>query len=297
MALKHIIRDVKSFFNIGKLHKQIKKENYQNILESETLNAVEKGVSNEIVLQNPIVVSLTTYGQRINTVYLSIASVMRQSLKANRIILWLSQEEFKNKCLPATLRLLEKKGLEIRYCEDIRSYKKLIPTLKLCPDSIIITIDDDCMYDIELIDRLVRAHIDEPETVWANRVHLITKDKNGKIRPYKKWQTARPNEESDCNMATGVGGVLYPPNIFTDEILDEKKFMSLAPTADDIWFKAMELNQGIKVKRVKPRNESDIDDYIGGLVKYSHGLANENVNKGRNDKTVKALSEYFDKIK
>lgn len=296
MGLKHIKRDIAGFFGIGKLQHKLRCDNYRTLLETETLYSHEPGTSNELYCGHEVVVSLTTYGKRINTVFLSIASIMRQSRKANRIILWLSEDEFAGKPLPYTLILLEKRGLEIAYCTDTRSYKKLIPSLKRYPDAAIITIDDDVMYEIGLIDRLVRAHIAEPKVVWSNRVRRIATDCKGNILPYKKWGSAKPYTESDRNMATGVGGVLYPPHIFSEDIFDETKFMTLAPTADDLWFKAMELYSGIKVKRVEPSNSEDRDDHLGGIVKYEDGLAGENVIKGRNDIIVKALAEYFDKM-
>lgn len=292
MALRHVIRDTKNFFNIGKLRKQLEFDRWKSIIEQETLNNTEPGISDERYCNNEIVVSLTSYGKRVETVYLAIASMMRQSLKPNRIVLWLG-EEFKDKRLPATLRLLQKRGLEIRFCKDIRSYTKLIPSLEEFPDAAIITIDDDMIYDFELVDRLIRAHIMEPKTVWCLRMTEITFGSNGEIAPYKRWTPGKTEHESPMNFATGVGGILYPPHIFTDEILDREKFMSLAPTADDLWFKAMEITSGVKVKKIPTKNPSG-EDYISGIVPHSEGLAGHNVDNGGNDATIRALSSYFD---
>ncbi len=296
MALKHVIKDIKNFFGIGKLRKRIKIDDYRILLDSETLYSKEPGTSEQMYCDHEIVISLTTYGKRIETAYLAISSLMRQSRKANRIILWLSEEEFSGKELPATITLLEKRGLEIRFCQDLRSYTKLIPTLRLCPEAAIITVDDDVMYDISLIDRLVRAHLAEPDVIWGNRVTKIAFDKNGRLKPYKKWRNAKPLEESDKNFATGVGGVIYPPKVFNDEILDESKFLTLAPTADDLWFKAMALVSDAKVKRILPLVSSGEDEHLGGIVGFSDGLAGENVIGGGNDRAIAALMDYFKKI-
>ena len=64
-----------------------------------------------------------------HTTYDTIESIMEQTMKANRIILWLDYS-FEKQPLPKALQLLQKRGLEIEYCKDIRSYKKLIPALK-----------------------------------------------------------------------------------------------------------------------------------------------------------------------
>lgn len=295
MALRHVIRDTKNFFSIGKLRKQLELDRWRSIIEEETLRNTESGVTDERYCDNEIVVSLTTYDKRLDVVYLAIASLMRQSLKPNRIVLWLA-EEFRGKRLPATLYLLQKRGLEIRFCEEIRSYKKLIPALEAFPDATVITVDDDVIYDFELIDRLVRAHLREPRTVWCLRMSEMTLGSDGSIAPYKQWLPGKTEHESPLNFATGVGGILYPPHIFTEEILDRNKFMTLAPNADDIWFKAMETMCDVKVKKIQTKNSAG-EDYISGVVPYSGSLASENVDNGGNDATIRALAPYFKNLK
>jgi len=294
MALRHIIRDTKNFFSIGKLRKQLDLDRHIYLLEDEVMRSLEPGISNERYCDNEIVVSLTTYDKRLDVVYLAIASIMRQTLRPNRIVLWLAKE-FKHQRLPATLNMLQKRGLEIRYCDEIRSYKKLIPSLETFPDATVITIDDDIIYDFELIDRLVRSHLREPQTVWGMRVSEITFDKNGEISPYKKWIPGKTDHESPMNFATGVGGVLYPPHVFSDEILDRDKFLTLAPTADDLWFKAMEIACDVKVKKAPSKTASG-EDYKNGIVPHSSGLAAVNVDKGGNDAIIRALSSYFSRL-
>ena len=96
MALRHVIRDTKNFFNIGKLRKQLEFDRWKSIIEQETLNNTEPGISDERYCDNEIVVSLTSYGKRVETVYLAIASMMRQSLKPNRIVLCLAERSSGN---------------------------------------------------------------------------------------------------------------------------------------------------------------------------------------------------------
>ena len=48
-----------------------------------------------------------------------------------------------------------------------------------------------------------------------------------------------------------MGGVLYPPHCLDDGVMDEKAFMSLAPTGDDIWFWIHAIMNGFKVNLVK----------------------------------------------
>ena len=137
-------------------------QNRMDYLRDKTLYSHEFGISEEKCCENELVVSLTTFGKRIYDVYLAIESIMQGTVKPNRIVLWLSEEEFKGKQLPRTLELQKKRGLQVEYCRDIRSYNKLIPTLKSYPDSCVITIDDDAMYEFDVVERLLNSHSNHP---------------------------------------------------------------------------------------------------------------------------------------
>lgn len=103
-----------------------------------------------------LIVSLTSFPPRIKTVHKTIETLQDQTYQADRIILWLAEEEFpeKEKELPRELLALRDKGLEIRWCNNIYSYKKLVPTIKLYPNAIIVTADDDLYYSNEWLKRL-----------------------------------------------------------------------------------------------------------------------------------------------
>lgn len=188
--------------------------------------------------ENEIVVSLTTYGERINSVYLTITSLIHQTIKANRIVLWLSEVEFCDENLPQTLRKLQDLGLEIRYCEDIKSYKKIIPTLNYYSNADIITVDDDIIYPVDFIEKLVSAHINNPGKVCFTRGCNIMFNEKHQLLPYRKWHKAS-NKKSMLNIPTGVGGVLYPQGCFYNDVVKKELFMDLCPNGDDLWLRVM----------------------------------------------------------
>lgn len=124
-----------------------------------------KGVSH--IKRNPkLIVSLTSFPGRINVVEQTIDSILRQSLKPDYVILWLAESQFptKERSLPRSLVRYKKHGLQIRWCEDIRPYKKLIPTLREFPDDIIVTADDDIIYWENWLEKLYASHIKYPDT-------------------------------------------------------------------------------------------------------------------------------------
>ena len=94
-----------------------------------------------------LIVSLTSFPARIELVWMTIASLMNQTMKPKKIILWLSEEQFQTEeSIPQTLLALRKRGLEIRFCEDIKPHKKYFHTMQEYPDDIVVTVDDDIFY-------------------------------------------------------------------------------------------------------------------------------------------------------
>lgn len=226
--------------------------NYIESLRDKVVNSTKQGISSERYCDHEIIVSLTTFEERIHNVHLAIESIMQGTLKPNKIILWLAEDEFKGKRLPRTLLLQQQRGLEIDYCQDLKSYNKLIPTLQKYPNDSIITIDDDAIYGYDLVERLVNTHIDNPNTICSCRMHRIKLNPNNKPISYSKWDFCIADEKkSPLNFPTGVGGVLYPPHCFTNDVFNKDTIKKICPDADDIWFYAMALIKGTKSKWVK----------------------------------------------
>lgn len=221
-------------------------------LRDKTLNSTSKGISLENHSKEQIIVSLTTFGERIHNAYLPIESIMQGSMKPDKIILWLAKDEFEGKPLPITLQNQQKRGLEIAYCHDLKQYNKLIHTLKEYPKASIITIDDDVIYEYDLLERLYNRHLDRKNVICACRMHRILTDEKHTPLPYMQWNLCIDNEgESILNFPTGVGGILYPPQCFTDEVFNSSVFMQICPKADDIWFYAMSRIAGTPAVLVK----------------------------------------------
>ena len=118
-----------------------------------------------------IIVSLTSFPARINIVVKTIKTLLTQTLKPDIVVLWLAPEQFPNgeKDLPEELLELKKYGLTIDWYKDIRSYKKIIPTLKKYPNAVIITTDDDIYYAPDTIESLYKSYLEHKNEVQAHR--------------------------------------------------------------------------------------------------------------------------------
>lgn len=263
-------------------------------LEQQMLCCTDKGVTNTKYGDSEIIVSLTTYGTRIDYVGLTIESIMQQTMKANRIILWLYTDDYK-KDMPEVLKRQQKRGLEImEYKKDIRSYKKLIPTLKHFPDAAVITFDDDLLYDYDIIERLIKSYQRNPNCISACRTHLITLTENGNIMPYIRWKHySYETQNNGLLFATTGGGVLFPPHSLCDETINEDVFTKICPTADDIWVKAMILLSNSKIIKVPTKSKKG-NEFIG--IPEAQDNALYKINTGAlqmNDKQLQAVMDKY----
>lgn len=221
-----------------------------------------------------IIVSLTSFPERINEIHLTINSLLHQSLKPDEIILWLSEEEFinKEKDLPTSLTRLKKYGLTINfYSKNIKSYKKIIPTLKKYPNDIIILADDDLYYKKNWLKLLYLSYKKNPNAIHCHRLYKICFDKNNKILPYSYWQKSIKKQfNNEVYLATSGAGVLIPnKKYFYKDITNEELFMQLAPNADDLWMWAMAILNNTKMQLVK----NNITDLIYLNPKREYGLS------------------------
>ena len=265
-------------------------DNMKRQMSEHILHDCAKGVVDKKYTDHDIIVSLTSHGKRLSYVAYTIESIMLQSTKANRIILWLD-ERLTEQQLPEELIKLQSRGLEIAYYKDIGPYAKLIPTLRQYPDDAIITIDDDIIYGPDILEQLINAYLSEPRFIHSLRIHKMLFAEDGSLRPYWKWDLGCPfNEPSHLNFATGVGGVLYTPHSLDKEVLNEKAFSKLCRTADDVWFKAMAIKKGTRVNKVL-LNKPSPSLFISNPYVQADALSH--INKRMNDKQIKnVFSEY-----
>lgn len=216
---------------------------------------------NQSKREEEIVVSLTSFPGRIHIVHKTIQTILMQNkVKPDQVILWLATEQFPNKekDLPNNLLLLKDFGLQILWCEDIRSYKKLIPTLKLYPKASIITADDDVYYKSDWVEKLFLEHLNDKNNILCNKATKFYLNESGSFCCVSGGKEYYANP-SYLNKLVGIGGVLYPSGCFDEEIMREDIFMDICRTNDDIWFWLMGVKNQRKVKVIKNNYPKPID--------------------------------------
>ncbi len=235
-----------------------------------------------------MIVSLTTFPARIETVWITISSLMNQTMKPKKIILWLAKDQFqKEEMLPAKLLQLKKRGLEIAYCEDLKPHKKYYYTMQQYPTDVVVTADDDIFYPENHLEMLWKKHEEYPEAVCCWYAHELNYTQEGHIALYHTWRggVSGYTKPSMQIMAVGCGGVLYPAGEYRNKLFNLEDIRTLCPVTDDIWLKAIEVKFGIQVVRVT--EESQI--FYGLLETRKSGLFTENANKNGNDTAIRAV--------
>ena len=260
----------------------------------------------------PIIVSLTSFPERINIVVKTIKTLLTQTMKPDMVILWLAPEQFPNRenDLPKELLDLKEYGLTIDWYKDIRSYKKIIPTIKKYPDAIIITTDDDIYYAPDTVESLYKSYIEHPQEIQAHRCDWLTilprHTGEGLGEGTITWSKTRElykdlhrGEASYRHRLTGYGAVLYPPHSLYKDVTDEEKIAKTIPTHDDIWLWAMAVLAGTKTRLVKGYSESI--NYVENSQQYGLCKINKKgVGMGLAEAYNIILNEYpqiLDKIK
>ena len=236
---------------------------------------------------NNLIVSLTSFPERINDVWKVIVSLKSQTYLPEKIILWLSLEQFPDKRIPKILRELEDDVFSIKFVkEDIRSYKKFFYAMQEFPDSSIITVDDDMYYHRDMIRLLLEKSEIHPDCVISSRVRKI-KYREGEVAPYERWSTLVRVKDNEDLCQIGVDGVLYPAGSLPAVSFDKNIFLRIAPTADDLWLNAMLRLNGKKVLRSGKT-------YINVPVSpESPSLEDLNCGDGRNDLQLASIRKYI----
>ena len=237
-----------------------------------------------------IIVSLTTFPNRIDRLWIVIESLLRQSYKPDLIILWLSKDQFNAiEELPRRLLNQQKNGLEIKLCEhDLKSHKKYFYALKEYTDDVIVTFDDDVLYSSKVLETLVRLNERFPLSICCNVGHRITIG-DGEILPYNQWEQLEEMSGPSYSISfIGVGGVLYPPGSLPKEVFNNDVFEKICLSADDIWLKAMSLLGKTRVVK---------SDYFSNYLPVIHfnnkTLSSSNVSLNKNDQQLKDVRSYY----
>lgn len=207
-----------------------------------SVNVDECALSIDGVRSEKITASLTTFPARIKEVRYAIMSIMLQTVQPDRIILWLAGTQFPGNIIPEEVRDLCELGLQVRFCDDLRSHKKYFYALQeQKPDEVVITFDDDIIYHPHTIERLIETHNSHPDSIICCQAMKAAITQDGVLENYLKWGEAGDFEDNNSGLLSPLtgSGCLYPYSILSEDTFIKEKLKTLAFSADDLWIYTM----------------------------------------------------------
>ncbi|MGT2783893.1 glycosyltransferase [Streptococcus merionis] len=250
-------------------------------------------ISDQKIPSEKVVVSFTTIPSRIDILPLMLESIFEQTVKVNKVLMYVYAEEFSHLNLEEILQKELLRGLEIVYLsENLRSHKKYYYALNTYRDELVITIDDDILYRSDMIEKLLISYRKHPMEISALRCHKIRLKTDGELHGYEDWYYEMYNdlEPSHLNFFTGCGGVLYPTSFRPEELFDKDKIKKLSFLADDVWLNLIAFKNQVKI--VKANRGKGTPLTLDNNLENS--LAYQNVIEGNNnDDCIKNMVEYY----
>lgn len=218
---------------------------YLNLLRSQN-----RFSNRPVIAPGGPIISLTTYGVRIQSVYLAIESIAAATFLPSRFILWLDDADvFQN--LPDTLKRLQARNLEVRFTDNFGPHTKYYPTLGVMRDlnQPLVICDDDQLYTRQWLARLMDAYLENPGVVNCYRAHVM-RLVHDRIAPYKEWKSCTSDQPSVLHFATGVSGIALPPALLRQLKDRGTEFKLQCPAADDIWLHANAVRAGLQTRQI-----------------------------------------------
>lgn len=204
------------------------------------------------VINDDIIVSLTSFPARINNVWMVVDSICRQKMRPSSINLYLASEEFpnKDKDLPHNLERYKKYGLKVIWVPiNLKPHKKYFYAFQEYLDKAVITIDDDVYYRSDLTSRLWNMSQKSGEAICANRVTPILNN-DMQLSNYNQWGKdveVIPGKSFNY-LAIGTCGILYPPGTLRNsEVFNIDSINRNCLNADDLWLKCHEILNDVPV--------------------------------------------------
>jgi hypothetical protein len=257
-------------------------------------------ILNKYMRNLPVYISITSIFQNQNILLETLKSIINQSKMPDKIFLYLSEEPylldegFQNKKI-TDIQLLDfinnNQIISINWVKNTGSYRKLLPLLKdkWEEDCLIITIDDDTVYDSHLIQNLINDYY-EQKCVVGYRGFTPSFDKVENFNYLKKKKEVQ--KLSLYNYLTGKGGILYKPEFFhktQDLIFNHEIYLNFCHTADDIWFYIVRLLNNINCYIDDNKNWLTKDNTKSGLYVHFNNINNNNTVVFRN--TIEKLKD------
>lgn len=239
-----------------------------------------------------LVFTLTSFPDRIETVQYTLRTLFNQSMKPDRVILWLAEDEFQNIELPQSIKDFQDVGLEVRYCENMyehKRYYKLVPEQK--ENELLVMFDDDILFPKYLVERLYDKWEKYPDCIVCERGQVMTLVDKRVMCP-GRWPTTSAigvDNPSFRVMPSPGGGCIVPYNALHKDAVNPEIIDECALKVGDLWLMFMAVANDTKVIRPHKNHRTFIQYEDVQTVQ----IGRDSIYQGRYDKTFELLSKKY----
>jgi len=265
------------------------KEIWHSAIVSRRLSKLDVSTLHSLAAKElPVIVSFTSIPSRFHLNHLTVRSILSGSVLPEKIVLWL-HESHEGK-LPNSLTSLVGPRFSIQFVPQDSPHLKLVRSLQAFPDKVVVTCDDDLLYESDWLRSLYDDHLKYPNEIIAHECRSIVYDDKGSVLPYSYWyRETLPGASYDALMPLGFGGVLYPQNCFHSDVCDESRYLQLTPKADDLWFKMMSFLHGTRSRLASKPCTTPTKILNSQTV----NLRDSNISQDGNRRQWHALAEFY----
>ncbi|WP_156002776.1 MULTISPECIES: glycosyltransferase family A protein [unclassified Thioalkalivibrio] len=164
----------------------------------------------------------------------------------------------------------------VNWVPNTGPYRKLLPAVEIAEsDDLILTADDDILYGENWVERLGELAGKYKGHIVSGRARCIKRSLTGGWQNYQLWKLVA---EPMCGfeiLPTGGAGAVYRKGLLDLDFLMDPMFADLAPTTDDLWFRAASMRKDVNVA-VDPRISQD-----NIRLRHEQGLFEHNQGRAR----------------
>ena len=252
------------------------------------------------IKNNSLIISISCHSKNIKKIDITINSILSQNVDKSlyKIILIISKKEKKYHIPQSILSLIKLKFLRLIVINSkINSQTKLIITMKEYPNNPILIINCNSIFPEGWLEMFINDHKKYPNDIIAGSIQYFFNE-NLTIKEFPTGYKGKyfgnfnhvPNMIFNFALLnTGLGGTLFPANIFKNKnFYNSKLFLSISKNYDEFWQSCF-----IMIENLILRQSSKIYDYTEYLLlKYDNYKT-----KVEYQKILSSFIKFFPKFK
>lgn len=240
-------------------------------------------------MESKVIVSCTTTLDRLKYLYHMLKTLEEQTVQPDEVVIHISSAPYlSDKGISDAPEWMTRGNFRVQETANTGPYRKLIPLLpEIGEEDLLVTADDDILFDRSWLETLLSHARERPDQLIATRARYIRRNKNGHFMNYHNWNRVY-SQHSGMNILPLCGaGVVFRKSQLDLELSADTSFLSIAPTTDDLWYRALSLKKGVSVFVDPNIDASSI------YLKHDEGLQELNLFKGNSGGVKNILLNKF----